>query len=355
MTDCALTLSVRSPSNVIFDKVGPAGVLRQTGRRKPVPRVSRARRPLALRVTQYAIVAIAALLSLLPAAAANARSIAVIKSYDFAPYDAALSGFIGACNNNIAEYNLQGDADGNDDIVRAIVDSDPEVVVAIGVLAAEFAHARLDNFAVLYVMVPKPRSYGLIGRNIAGISLDIPIDRQLQVYRSMVSDLQALGVIFDPEKSGDFIAEARVVAAQNGLALHTREVSSRKEVPSALRNLLKEEKIDALWMVPDETVVTPESFKFLLLTSFEHDLPFLAASDIFVKVGALASLTPDYADIGRQGCEIANELTGGRVTLDTMNVVRPAKVNLSINLKTARKIGLSIPTNVIETADVVYR
>lgn len=329
-------------------------MLRQTGQREPAPLVCRVRCSAPSWVAHLAIVAIALLGGSLPAPA-EARSIAVIKSYDFAPYDAALSGFISSCNNDIAEYNLQGDAEGNDDIVHAIAEGDPELVVAIGVLAAEFAHTRLSDFAVLYVMVPKPRSYGLTGRNIAGISLDIPIERQLKVYRSMVSDLRALGVIYDPKKSGDFIAEARVVAAQNGLTLHTREVSSRKQVPAALRNLLKEETIDALWMVPDETVVTPDSFKFLLLTSFEHDLPFLAASDIFVKVGALASLTPDYADIGRQGCEIANELTDGRVTLDTMNVVRPAKINLSINLKTARKIGLSIPTAVVETADVVYR
>lgn len=330
-------------------------MLRQTDRRKPVPLSGDGRYRAPARAAYLAAVAIVLLTGVLTTSPAQARSIVVIKSYDFAPYDAALSGFMSACNNDIAEYNLRGETDGNDDIIRDIMQDKPEVVVAIGVLAAEFAHRQLSDFAVLYVMVPKPRSYGLTGRNIAGISLDIPIEQQLTVYRSMVSELRALGVIFDPGKSGDFIAEARVVAARIGLTLHTREVSSRKEVPAALRNLLKEEDIDAFWMVPDDTVVTPESFKFLLLTSFEHDLPFLAASDIFVKVGALASLTPDYTDAGRQGCELANELTDGTVSLDTMSVVRPAKVNLSINLKTARKIGLSIPANVIETADVVYR
>jgi hypothetical protein len=38
-----------------------------------------------------------------------------------------------------------------------------------------------------------------------------------------------------------------------------------------------------------------------------------------------------------------------------MNEILPAKINLSINLKTARKIGLSISEEVIETAAVVYR
>ena len=122
-----------------------------------------------------------------------------------------------------------------------------------------------------------------------------------------------------------------------------------------MRALLNESDIDALWMIPDDTVVTPESFKFLLLTSFENNLPFLAASDIFVKVGALASLTPDYADVGRQGCELANALNTGEISLDNLRAVRPAKINLSINLKTADKIGLTISEEVIASAAVVYR
>ena len=93
----------------------------------------------------------------------------------------------------------------------------------------------------------------------------------------------------------------------------------------------------------------------MVLSSFENHLPFLAASDIFVKVGALASLTPDYTDVGRQGCELATALTSGRANLASMDIVLPAKINLSINLKTAEKIGLAIPEEIIATADVVYR
>ena len=283
------------------------------------------------------------------------ESIALIKSYDFAPYDAAISGFLSSCQNEITEYNLRGEADGSSDLIRDITLAQPDLVVAIGVLAAEFAQQKLNNLPVLFAMVTEAQASGLTGGNIAGISLDIPVERQLTVYRSMVRGLESLGAIYDPAKSGDFMAEARQVAAELGLILHTREVKSRKEVPAALRALLREEQIDALWMIPDDTVVTPESFKFLLLSSVENNLPFLAASDIFVKVGALASLTPDYTEVGRQGCELATALTSGEASLASMDIVVPAKINLSINLKTAEKIGLAIPEEIIATADVVYR
>lgn len=298
---------------------------------------------------------IAILLCLVLTPQSHAESIALIKSYDFAPYDAAISGFMNACSNDITEYNLDGEADGNARLVQEIKTGKPDLIVAIGVLAAQFARQELAEFAVLYVMVPKLQTEGLTGDNIGGISLDIPIEQQLNVYRSMVKDLNAIGVIFDPQRSGHFIEEARKAAELQDLVLLTREVTSRKQVPAALRELLREEQIDALWMIPDETVVTPESFKFLLISSIENDLPFLAASDIFVKVGALASLTPDYTDLGRQSCELANALTTGEVSLAGLDAVAPAKVNLAINLKTANQIGLSIPEEVIESADVVYR
>lgn len=294
------------------------------------------------------------LLLLLCAWRAEAESIALIKSYDSEPYDAAISGFLSSCDTEITEYNLDGNRNGSDSLIGSIARSRPRLIVAIGVLAAEFAKQRFSDVPVLYAMVPEPQEYGLTGSNIAGISLDIPIERQLSVYRSMVPGLKSLGAIYDPKVSGDFVARASAVAERLGMVLHTRQIQSRKQVPAALRELLREEPVDALWMVPDETVLTPESFKFLLLSSFEHKLPFLAASDIFVEVGALASLTPDYKDVGRQGCELATALEKGEVSFTQLDVVGPAKVNLSINLKTARKIGLTIPEDVIAAADVVY-
>jgi putative ABC transport system substrate-binding protein len=138
-----------------------------------------------------------------------------------------------------------------------------------------------------------------------------------------------------------------------GLKLLASPVDSQKGVPAALRSMLG--TIDALWMVPDETVVTPEAFEFLLLAAFENNLPFLAASDIFVEVGAFASLSPDYADVGRQACQLVREIESGRLKLTKVDIVPPAKVNLAINLKTASKIGLTLPLEVIQSASKVYR
>ncbi len=198
-----------------------------------------------------------------------------------------------------------------------------------------------------------PKKYDLVGNNIAGITLNIPVDAQFKAYKTLVPGLKTIGVIYDANNSGELIREANAVAKKLGVELVAVSVQSQKEVPEALRGMLG--KVDAVWMVPDETVVTTDSFKYFLLTTLENGVPFFAASDIFVEAGALAALTPDYTDVGRQGCQLAMGFTDGQVTLAEAGARPPRKVNLSLNLKTARKIGLAIPTSVIESAKLVYR
>lgn len=202
-------------------------------------------------------------------------------------------------------------------------------------------------------MVPNPRKHSLEAQNIAGIALDIPVERQFATYKSLAPSIRTIGVIYDPEKTGATVAEAGRVADKLGLKLIATPVSSHKQVPAALRGMLG--KIDALWMVADDTVVTPESFKFLSLTAFEHNLPLITVSEIFVEVGALASLSPDYGDIGRQACQLLTEIASGRLSLAGVNIIFPAKVNLAVNLNTALKIGLTLSPEIMKTASKVYR
>jgi putative ABC transport system substrate-binding protein len=254
---------------------------------------------------------------------------------------------------HITEYDLRGTKKEESSIIQRLTAAKPHLIVAIGPLAAQVAREHLRDVPMIFVMVSNPPKHGLQGANLAGVSLDIPVQTQLARYKALVPTLQTLGVIYDPTKTGAMVTEARSTVATLGLQLLAAPVSTPKEVPAALRSLLG--KIDALWMLPDDTVVTPESFKFLLLTALENNLPFVTVSDIFVEAGALASLSPDYTDVGRQGCQLATDIENGRLRLREVMVVPPAKVNLAINLKTASKIGLTLPPEIIQSANKVYR
>lgn len=279
--------------------------------------------------------------------------IAVIRSHDLDPYNQAFAGFSESCPNNVNQYTLGGNRTSQQRMAQEIGETKPRMVLAIGLVAAKLAKEYLKDIPALYIMVSNPKKYGLVGNNIAGITLNIPVDAQFKAYKTLVPGLKTIGVIYDANNSGEIIREANAVAKKLGMQLVAVSVSSQKEVPEALRSMLG--KVDTVWMVPDETVVTTDSFKYFLVTTLENGVPFFAASDIFVEAGALAALTPDYTDVGRQGCQLAMGFTDGQVTLAEAGARPPRKINLSLNLKTARKIGLAIPQSVIESAKLVYK
>lgn len=285
--------------------------------------------------------------------AALADGIAVIRSHDIDPYNQALAGFSAACNERIQVHNLGGDPRRQREVAEAVRTQSPRLVLAVGLMAAQVAMEQLQEFPSIYVMVAQPRKYGLVGNNIAGISLDIPVEMQFQTYKSMLPGLRSIGTIYDPGKSSELIDEAKKIAAEMDLELVAIPVASQREVPGALRGLIG--RIGALWMVPDDTVVTTDSFKHFLVSTLENSVPFIAASDIFVEVGALAAVTPDYGDVGRQSCKLAQALEKGELHLSDLNVVPPEKVNLTLNLRTARKIGIHIPESVVGSARTVIR
>jgi len=277
----------------------------------------------------------------------------VLKSHDIAPINQALAGFVATCTEQITTYDLGGRTSDTRGIIDRIMAAPPKLILAIGPQAAQVAKAEVQDIPVVFLLVRNPRKYGLEGDNITGISLDVPIEAQLAMYKSLLPTLQVLGVIYDPEKTSALVKEADEVAGKFGLRFRAAPVASQTEVPAALRSLLG--KVDALWLLPDDTVVTPESLTFFLLTAFKQNLPVLTISDAFVEAGALASLSADYTDMGRQACQLSREIETGRLRPTQASIVPPTKVNITINQQTASQLGLVLPPGVVQSASKVYR
>ena len=137
-----------------------------------------------------------------------------------------------------------------------------------------------------------------------------------------------------------------------GITLVAVSISSQREVKDALKKLLAE-NISALWMIPDETVVTPDSFQVLQRETSKNNIPYLTASDIFVQQGALAALSVDYKDLGRQTGEIVLQLLKDGRSAGRLEA--PAKVNLAVNQQTARQLGPVLNEVTLNAANKKYQ
>jgi putative ABC transport system substrate-binding protein len=283
---------------------------------------------------------------------AHANEIAILKSADIAPYNQAIEGFKANLPGNVfTEYDLQGDVARGRKLARKIRASDANLVLAVGVKAALVAKLELLDIPVIFCMVLDPAKHDLSAPNMTGILLEVPIERQLATMRSALPGRKKIGLLYDPEKTAALVQEARRLAKELNIELVERQVSSEKDVPAALRALLP--TIEALWLVPDSTVLNEDSIKFLLNTALDSNVPVIGFSSDLVRSGALVGLSVRYDDAGRQAGLLAKRILSGQ-PVPFSTVVPPEQVRLSLNLKTASFLGISVPPDLVGRADEVY-
>ncbi len=282
----------------------------------------------------------------------SSAEVVVIKSQDLLPYEQAIEGFRSLTQAGVVEYNMKGDIEEGLKIIKQIKRLKPAAVLAVGSKAAVLAKENLLEIPVVYCVVIDPEKYGLQAGNVTGIALEIPVNAQFKTFKAVVPTLKRIGVVYDPANTSSLIRTAQEEARQLGLELVAVEVRTAKELPVTIRSLLP--RIEGLWMVPDSTVITTDSFQFILLATLERNIPFMAFSDNFVKAGALLALSPDYFEIGRQSSLMVDEVVKRGIS-DRGKVVSPETARLTINLKTAKILGLEIPVEILGKADEVFQ
>src|SRR3972149_9570616 len=208
---------------------------------------------------------------------AGERTVIVIQSQPIAAYGEAIKGFEEACKrNNISLakiYDLKGDIDEGKRVIKNIKDNKlrPGLILAVGVLAATLAKDQFTDIPIIFCMVINHERFNLEGANMTGISSEASIGDQFGVLKTLLGAGKNVGVIYDPMKTGKIVSAAVPLAGKSGFDLIKTEVTSGDEVASALKNMV--DKIDALWIVPDSTVVTKGVLEKILNPALKHRLP----------------------------------------------------------------------------------
>lgn len=281
---------------------------------------------------------------LIPHVLADENTVIIIRSQQIAAYNEAIKGFEEGCKGkNIsvrAIYDLNGNTEDGKRIIQNIKDSGlkPKGILAVGVLAATLIKDQFPNVPIIFCMVINHERFNLQGANITGISSEASLEDQFAVLKELLGTQKNVGVIYDQAKTGKIISEATIVAEKFKFNLIKREVLSEKEVASALNNIIN--KIDALWIIPDSTVITKTTLSVISKTTLEHRLPIFCTSDAIVKAGALLSVSPNYRSTGLQAAQLAQTLLNNPATT-SLGIKQPNTLKLTLNTQTAKLIGIN--------------
>ena len=265
------------------------------------------------------------------------QDILVVQSMRVTPYEEAYRGFKDECGAGIKRFVLSELEE--KDLLKKIYAMKPDMVLAIG-MGALSKVKKIREVPVVYIMVVNPEAIlSPEVKNFTGVGMNIPLERQLNALTRALPDINSIGLLYDPKKTGLLAGKVRDAAAEKGIKLISKEIHRSWAMPLSLSDM--KGKIDIFWMLPDVTVFTPETIEFLFLFSLENKIPVLTFSDKYLGLGALMSIGIDNYDIGKQAGELANGILSGKNT--TMaHIVDARKAAISINMKVAKKLGKEI-------------
>jgi putative tryptophan/tyrosine transport system substrate-binding protein len=280
-----------------------------------------------------------------------AAEVAILKSTDATGWRPAIDALRKAIStHSFSEYDLKGDRAEAERVLGGL-GGRPVILVALGPLAAQTAKDVLPDAPLVYCMIQDPSRLAL-PPTASGVSFVTPVKNQLAAFRLVYPRGVRIGVIYGQESSGRLVEEAQKAAAIVRLAVVPRPVGSDKDVPQALRALLRgEDAVDALWIPPDPLLLGDETRRFLLAETLKAGKPVFSFSSALVAEGALVSNGPDLLSVGEQAADIVNRLAAGDRTARGVTLVPRAE--LVINKKIADKLKIEIPQDALRAANKV--
>ena len=270
-----------------------------------------------------------------------------IQSISIAPYELAVAGFEHGFGASIERVTLSGLT--RNDATRYIRDYNPDLIFAVGRDA--LLHAKVvDTIPVVFCMILNPEA--VLGRkeNARGISMYLSPEAHLSRLLNLFPGIRSVGLLYDPAKSGVYVKGAKQVALEMSVELIAKPAMRTEEVFSLIDGFRN--RVDFFWMLPDTTVVTPDTFESILAFSFESGIAILAFAEKYVRSGATVSISIDAYDIGRQSGEMAKRIASGTPVTDIANEeARNAKT--AVNSRIAGKLGIPIDQNAIKDIIVI--
>lgn len=209
-----------------------------------------------------------------------AHEILVIQSFKAGPFDEALRGFKAACRSETKTVMV---SDGERfDIGKTVREEKPEIILAIGASALKQA-IKIRNTPIIYLLVLNPEKMVIGRENVTGVHMVIPPDKYLDLMEKLNLPGLKVGILYDPAHSDILMKRIMQTAGSRGIEITAKEVRNPKDVPEMLQRM--KGSFNTFWMLPDPSVVTPDTVDYLLLFTQQFGVPIVTFAGKYLELG----------------------------------------------------------------------
>jgi len=243
------------------------------------------------------------------------------------------------------------------DLVQRKVD----VIFADTTLATRAVKHATSTIPIVFALPADPVGSGLVaslahpGGHVTGLSTMLTdlAAKQLQLLKEAIPRLTQVAVLFDPDQLWHAKAIEELKAVAPSLSIQLSVVGARTPAefgPAFLA--ISRTHAKALYL-PDSPLFAAHRTTILKLAS-KARLPAIHSERRWVDEGALMSYGATYADQLRRAAGYVDKILKGAKTSD-LPIEEPTRLELVVNLKTAKALGLTIPESILLRADEVIR
>jgi putative tryptophan/tyrosine transport system substrate-binding protein len=239
-----------------------------------------------------------------------------------------------------------------------LVSSRVTVIAAITTPAALAAKAATATIPIVFEMGTDPVEAGFVtslshpGGNLTGVSLlNVElVPKRLELLHELVP-APIIGLLVNPDnRNAEIISgEAQAAARTLGLQLHVLHASAERDFETVLANLAE---LGAGGLVIGSDPFFNTQSRQLAGLSLRHALPAIYQYREFAAAGGLMSYGGNITDPFRQAGSYTGRVIRGEKPAE-LPVVQSTKIELIINLNTAKELGLTVPPSILARADEV--
>jgi putative ABC transport system substrate-binding protein len=247
------------------------------------------------------------------------------------------------------------------DLARDLVRHNVNVIATgYNLAAAQAAKAATATIPIVFASGVDPVRTGLVaslnrpGGNITGVSIlaNELIPKQIEVLHELVPAATTIAALLNPtnkDSSENVSKDAQAAAKKIGVQLSVLHASTDAEIAAAFVTM-RQQKVGALMIAPDSFFSGRN--EVLSTLALRDAVPTIGSFKGYAAAGGLMSYGGSVTDQGRQvGIYAGRILNGDRP--GNLPVLLITKIELAINLRTAKALGITVPNTLIGRADEV--
>ena len=260
----------------------------------------------------------------------------------------------------IVYASAQNEQDFFDDVCRDLIGKKPDLIVVSGAIATLTAKKATASIPIVFMALGDPVGIGAVRSlarpegNVTGVSFISSelAAKRVQLAKQLVPGARSVAVLWD-SRNANARAESRVaIAAATSLRLKTESIALAEDADlSRALKRMEANRPDLLYVVFEGGTVASNR---TLIAEFgvRHRVPVVSGWSNLAEAGGLLSYAPNIPAMFRRSASYVDRILRGARPAE-LPVEQAATVELVVNVRTAKALGIALPREILLRADRV--